>query len=293
MNAILSFIASEFYWEAGRFVPYIIWKRLVQYKNRDDVKFIVMTEPERFDLYGKHADILVPFKLKNSKKYRPNCFRLDNITNDEYMSIIKIFKDNYKDRYNILETIYPSITEKQYVNKNQYPKDKLKYNYMPRNANKEILKKYLSDKPVVILAPRYREGFRRNWPYWNELYDLIYTNTKLIDKYDFVIVGKKPDYVSDDKNRFLDVNQMEQNINTSIVGLTIECIKKAVLTVGSQSAIPNLSLLLGVEALEWGHQKHLHTVVYNVKKTKVKFIDDVKYKVDPKIIYNDMLKILK
>ena len=276
----------------GRFAPYIIWKRTKQYKNRNDVKFITITKPENFDIYGKHSDILVPFRLKDGLKYRANCFRLDNITDEEYISIIKTFKDQFKDRYNILEVIYPEISKKQYLNKNQFPRDKVSYNYLPRDSNLELINKYVNGKPVVVLASRYREGFKRNWPYWNELYDLIYNNQNLINRYNFIIIGKKPDYIPDIKNRFLDVNNMEQNINTSLIGLTIECMKKAVLTIGSQSAIPNISLLFGVHALEWGHQKHLHTVTYNVKKTKVTFLDDNIYKINPKIVYQEMLKIL-
>jgi len=118
-------------------------------------------------------------------------------------------------------------------------------------------------------------------------------NEILMKKYNFVIVGKNPDYIPDNQNRFFDINTIEQNINTSTIGLTIECLKKSVLTIGSQSAIPNISLLFGVHALEWGHQKHLHTVVYNIRRTKVTFLDDHKYQIKPEIIYNEMLKILK
>jgi hypothetical protein len=283
---------GEMYWEFARFAPYVIWKRTKQYKNRSDIKFINITRPENFDIYGRYASILVPFILKDESKYRSNCFRLDNITNEEYISIIKSFKDQFKDRYNILETIYPDISKHQFGNKNQFPKDKMNYNYLPRISNSEVIKKYMNGKPVVILAPRYRAGFRRNWPYWNELYNLISNNQKLIDKYNFVICGRSPDYVPDYKNRFLDVNKMDQNINISLIGLTMTCMKKAVLTVGSQSAIPNISLLFGVHALEWGHQKHLHTVTYNVKKTKVTFLEDNDYTIKPKIVFQEMLKIL-
>jgi hypothetical protein len=62
---------------------------------------------------------------------------------------------------------------------------------------------------------------------------------------------------------------------------------------GSQSAIPNISLLFGIRALEWGHQKHLHTVTYNVRKTKVTFLDDPKYNISPKLVYDEALKLLK
>jgi len=292
-KAVLFHMSGEMYWEFGRFVPHFIWKRKKQYKKQDDVKFIVMTRPENFDMYGRYADILVPFRLKDDTKYKPNCFRLDNLKQEEYISIINLFKKQFQDRYQIIETIYPDITKKQYVNRNQYPKDKMSYEYLPRKANLEMIQKYMNGKPVVILAPRYRHGFRRNWPYWNQLYDMIWETKKLTDKYNFVICGRYPDYVPDQKNRFLDINKMDQNINTSLIGLTMECMKKSVLTIGSQSAIPNISLLFGVHALEWGHQKHLHTVTYNIRKTKVTFLEDLKYEISPKIIYHEILKILK
>ena len=151
----------------------------------------------------------------------------------------------------------------------------------------------MNEKPVVILAPRYREGFKRNWPHWTNLYDLISNNEMLMKKYNFVIIGKDPDYIPDSLNRFFDINMIEQNINTSTIGLTIECLKKSVLTVGSQSAIPNISLLFGVKTIEWGHQKHLHTVTYNIKKTKVTFFEDAKYKISPDTIYKEILNNIK
>jgi len=290
-DAILAFCTGELYWEFGRFAPHIIWKKLKQYKGKD-VTFIVLTKPENFDMYGNHANILVPFRVNNTL-YKPNCFRLDNMTVDEYLSIIDVFKKQFNDRYNILEVVYPNIVGKNYVNRKQYSEEQKNYSYSPRISNAEIVNKYLDKKPVVILAPRYRDGFKRNWSYWTELYNLISSNKTLIEKYNFVICGKKSEYISDEQNRFLDINNFEQTQNTSLIGLTMECMKKSILTIGSQSAIPNISLLFGVHALEWGHQKHLHTVTYNIRKTKVTFLDDPKYTISPNIVYNEIIKILK
>lgn len=292
-NCVITFAACELFWEFGRFAPHIIWKRKNQYKNRKDVKFICITQPENFDIYGRYIDIFVPFRLKNNSKYKPNCFRLDNLSQEDYLAILTEFKNQFKDRYNILEFITPNTSKKEYLNKNQFSREQSLYDYLPRKANEELIHKYMNGKPVIILAPRYREGIRRNWPHWNDFYDLIFNNDKLMSKYNFVICGKDPDYIPDYKKRFLDINYMDQNINTSLIGLTMEYMNKAVLTVGSQSAIPNISLLFGVHALEWGHQKHLHTVTYNIRKTKVTFLDDTNYNISPKKIYKEMLNILK
>lgn len=291
-DAILFFCVGEMFWEFGRFAPHFIWKKLNQYKGRKNTDFIVLTKPENFDMYGTHADILVPFRL-NDPSHKANCFRLDNMTNEEYLAIVNLFKNQFSDRYNILEVVYPKITGKNYVNRKQYLEEQKNYNYSPRGSNREIVNTYLNEKPAVILAPRFRDGFRRNWPHWNNLYDLIFSNKILIEKYNFVICGKPSEYISDEQHRFLDINNFEQTKNTSLIGLTMECMKKAILTVGSQSAIPNISLLFGVHALEWGHQKHLHTVTYNIRKTKVTFLDNPNYDIKPEKVYEEMIKILK
>jgi hypothetical protein len=108
-----------------------------------------------------------------------------------------------------------------------------------------------------------------------------------------MIVGNKGQYISDEKDRFLDISKVQQSINTSTCGILMEVIKKSVLTVGSQSAIPNISLLFGVPALEWGNQKHLHTIDYNIKRTKVKFLEDISFSISPEKIFIEIENILK
>ena len=57
---------GEFYWEAGRFAPLLPAMRARKYKDRD-VKYVVFTREERFDLYGKYADILIPHKTVHDR----------------------------------------------------------------------------------------------------------------------------------------------------------------------------------------------------------------------------------
>ena len=52
---------GELSWEFYRFAPYAIYLK----KRNPDIKLIVLTRKERFDLYGKHADILIPLRIKN------------------------------------------------------------------------------------------------------------------------------------------------------------------------------------------------------------------------------------
>ena len=144
----------------------------------------------------------------------------------------------------------------------------------------------------MVIAPRFRKGIKRNWKNWEELYDLICKN-EFLKNFNFIICGKKPDYIIDPKNRFYDVNNISLNTKTSLIGITMESIKRSVLTVGSQSGIPNLSLMLKTPVLEWGNEKRYHTKTYNPKKTNIVFLEDHKYKISAKEILREMISILK
>jgi len=284
-------IISELGWEILRFAPYIIYKYLNQYKN---CKLIILTRPERFDLYGEYADILVPLKIEGDYiKYKPNCFRLDNFPINKYKEIANRFFNKYKDRYKIIDHVYPDISGKKFLHKDYYPKNQLLSNFRPRTENKKLVLNYIKqDKPWVVLSPRYRKGFKRNWPYWNKLYDIIW-KSNLKSKFYFIIAGKKNEYVPDKKGRFFDLNDISLNNNSSLIGITIFTVRNSILTIGSQSAIPNLSLLLKTKVLEWGDQKLLHTKTYNYTNTEITYIDDKNFNINYEIIFNRINSLLK
>ena len=64
-NAILlGPVVGEFFWEFFRFAPLLPHFRRKQHR-RSDITYIVLTREERFDIYGKMANILVPLKIPN------------------------------------------------------------------------------------------------------------------------------------------------------------------------------------------------------------------------------------
>lgn len=284
---------GELFWEFARFSPILPY----YYKkyHKQNVKFIVMTRPDRFDIYGKYANIFVPLRVDgDGTKYKPDCFRLMGYPVKKYMNIVNQFYNKYQKRFKILKHIYPKMENKLFARKNQFSNNEMILKWKPRIENNNSIDSYIpNNKPLITIAPRFRSGLRRNWNKWQEFFDMIMSDDKLIKKYNFVICGKEPDYIPDNKKRFYDINNIELNSDISIIGLTIECIKRSILVVGSQSGLPNIAMLLGIETLEWGHQKHLHKTVYNVKKTPVHFIEDMHYNIGPDIIFNKMIKLIK
>ncbi len=287
---------GELYWECGRFAP--ILSHMVNHPSPKDrsSKYIVLTREDRFDLYGTHADILVPLKIPDdyNGKIQPDCFRLHGMKKGLYKELIELFRKKYEKDYKIVRHIYPNITKNIFANKNQFAKEKMSYVFSPRKANYKLVDEYITDdKPLVVLAPRFRKGYRRNWPRWEEFYDILYRDEFLMDKFQFIICGKKGEYIRDSKDRFLDMTKIPLQEGSSLIGLLLVIMERAILTVGSQSAIPNISLLYKVEVLEFGNQKQLHTKTYNHFNTPIKFINNAKYNIDPMEFFNYMKQILK
>lgn len=286
---------GELYWEFGRFAPMLPYLKKYVYQKKD-VIYIVMTREERFDIYGRYANIFIPLRIPGDYDTKmPNCFRLNNFPIEEYEKLKNEFYSIYRKKYKILEHIAPKVDKANYVNKFQYDRNKMIFTYKPRLKNYEVVENFLpkDNKKIIILAPRYRKGFRRNWNSWPKFYDILYNNKELYEKYNFVICGKNGEYIPDDKNRFLDMNQIKLEQDCSLIGLLMVLMSKAYFTFGSQSSIPNISLLYNVDVLEFGCQKNLHTRTYNIKNTPITFIENKNYDIEPEIILENLIELLK
>lgn len=286
---------GEMYWEGGRFAPLLPYYKFKKYKD-EDIKYIVLTREERFDFYGSLADVLVPLRIPGDyEDKQPNCFKLNGLKAYEYNDIAKRFHKKYSKKFNVIEHVYPSVKKPAFLNKNQFPKSNMIFEYRPRTSNYNLVNEYLSNskKPWIVLAPRHRNGFKRNWKRWPEFYDLIWNDKTLQDKFNFVICGRPNEYIPDEKNRFFDMNKIQLQENTSLIGLLLVILEKSSFVFGSQSAIPNLGLLYKVPVLEFGCQKALHTKTYNHFNTTITFVEDRKYNIEPKVIFKKFKKLVQ
>jgi len=284
---------GEFYWEAGRFAPMLPYFIKKKYRNRD-VKYIILTRRERFDLYGQFADIMVPLHIENDyKKKRPECFRLIGFRPEKYNDLASKFRSQYSKRFNIVEHVFPNVKKPQFLNKNQFRKDHMIFKYKPRADNYAVIDKFVpDDKPLVVLGSRHRKGFRRNWGRWQDFYDLLWKDKQMLKDFNFILCGKKGEYVPDKHERYLDMTTFPIPKKGSLSGLLLVVLSRSIFTFGSQSAIPNLSLLYRVPVLEFGCQKALHTRTYNVRNTPIEFIVNPKYDIEPKVIMKKLKPLI-
>lgn len=287
-KAVLTLCVGELYWELARFVPYILFKK----KNEPETDFFAITREDRYDLYGNYIKDIIPLNIQGDGiDKKAECFRLNNFSLGEYYKLIEFEKNKLLQKYDEVETIFPKLENSFFAKTLQFPTDKFSYDYMAREKNKLIIEKFCNEnkKEIIIIAPRFREGIPRNWSNWKDFYNLVF-NSDLNEKFTFILCGKKPDYIED--KRFLDLNTFVCE-GTSLIGLTIELIKKSKLLVGTQSALPSFSLLLGTEVLQWGHnRKILTSKEYNPFEIRQTFLDDHKYCQKASIIFDKLKQIL-
>jgi len=139
-NAILvgPFI-GELWWEIFHFSGHILYQKIKNPKT----KVIVLTRPNRFDLYGCYCDVLIPLKIENEREYGQECFTLKNFSVPYYNAIIKKFRESYENKYNVKQHIYPSI-DPFYNLKWQLPRSQFIYTFKPRMINRDITNKIYS-----------------------------------------------------------------------------------------------------------------------------------------------------
>lgn len=290
-DAILAFHVGEFGWELLRFAPHVLWNYRKKYNSQ--VKLIVCSRDDRYDFYGEDVDIFHPFN-KDEPNMIQDCFKLTGFRDRDYYDHLNYLIQLYSKKYNIIETICPKIDKRKYTQKNQFPQNQMDYNFKPRENNKELFEfiGYDDKRPSIVIAPRFRKGIKRNWPYWKEFYDLI---EPLSEKINFIICGKEPDIISDDRFTSITYHDPEWDMDSewSLVGVIIETIKNSILTIGSQSGVPTLSNILGTPTIQWGNERNAHTKTYNVNNTETIFLDDPKFDIDPKIVFKELMKFLK
>jgi len=202
---------GELTWEFFRFAPYVIHLK----KENPDVKIIVLTRQERFDLYGKYANILVPLRINDDKKYEQSEFGLLKYNIDSYETVAKYFFEKYNKDYKILNHFYPKIRSWQKKIKWQFSRIEMNYNFNVRKTNNEIVDSIIGNYVNMVFVDKGYEYRTNN--YLTIYYEDFITNV---------------------------VEQVD-NIRSTFLGCLISLLKRVEFTVGNlESYISHLSILL-------------------------------------------------
>lgn len=201
---------GELSWEYFQFAPYAIYVK----KNDAKSNLVVYTRPDRFDLYGQYADILVPLRIKNENYYKQTSFKLQGYDDLICEGLNHMFASKYKKFFrNSVHHCVPDISSLRYNLKWQFPREKMDYDFRPRLLNRQYINKIFNTKDVIVVDKEYN--------YDNRNYNIIHIS-------DFNIEVQK-------------VN----NKNLTYLGCLIELIKIAKFTISDlKSDVGRLSILL-------------------------------------------------
>ena len=214
-------------------------------KENPDSNLIVYTRPERLDLYGKYADILIPLRIKNDSDVLQHKYLLSGLSKSNYDKMIQLFKRKYRDHYDIKDHIYPDITNYKSHNKWQFSRHMLNYEFKPRSDNKKLINKHIKlNKNRYIVVDL--SGL-----YLDESFYYIEELDRILDK-DIMFICYNPNKLNTNlifsSRNILDLNILKYDIKTSLIGCLILCIKKALFTISNNfSDATQLSLLLGTK----------------------------------------------
>jgi hypothetical protein len=227
---------GEVTWEFFRFAPYIIHLK----KERPEIKVIVFTRPNRFDLYGQYADILVPLNIPNDKPENQHCFTIRNLSATTYSKLVDKFRKKYETRFEIVNHIYPDISYFYYKLKWQFPRGLMDYDFKPRKNNYRFINNYLkTDKNVLI-------------------------NFNFSEKFQLVKVIEKEKHFPVFMNMFSDDYLANKRSSCTFLGSLIELLKKCKVVVSDlNSHVAHLSLLVGTPVISSGEspsQDHLKLI---------------------------------
>jgi len=254
-------------WEMYNFAPYAIHLK----KENPATQMIVYTRPDRFDLYGSYADTLIPLRIKNDNKLYHNKFSLKGLDQTNYKKMIRMVNRKYQSYRDIENHFYPDISENNYEVRWQFPRDKMDYNFKPRQSNETFLSKLIGDNKIIFID---LSGF-----YFEESFYFLVKLNKLFDK-KICFVCYNPNNVDCEilfsSRKIINLHKFNHNENTSILGCSIIAMKKAIITISMNiSNISHMSLLLGKKLFLCRDYDKEFVKLINPHKTQIQSIDDL------------------
>jgi len=206
---------GELSWEFFRFAPHAIYLK----KKDPNLRIIVLTREEHFDLYGQYSDILLPLRIRDDDLMQRDCFKLSNYKEEYYNTIIKYFKIKYRRRFNIINHIRPDIRLWRYKVKWQLPRSEMDYDFKPRKNNVVIAEKSIDGYLGIVDCAGTKARSDRN------------TLINSFDLYDKINENLFPEKCSE-------------------LGSMIECIKRCNYIIGNvRTDISHLGLLMGIPVI--------------------------------------------
>ncbi len=213
---------GELSWEILRLAPFVAHVKKVSEKPS---KVIVLTRPERFDLYGLNADSLIPLILQNDKEELQDGHGIKGFDIDSYDKLVKAFRTRFLPRYQIVKHYHFDLTEPfrrvHWQTMKGFSRDKLYYNLQPRPGNRIIVNSLVKGITTPMIYIDSNET--------NEDYKEIFKNYIMFN------------------NSFFKRIPTEIPPDVTFLGCCMELIKRCKFVIGSlEGPVSILALMLGI-----------------------------------------------
>ena len=211
---------GELSWEILRLVPFVAYMK----KAHKETKMVVLTRPDRFDLYGMNADIMVPLVLQMDNEDLQDGHGIKGFDFQNHDKLVKAFSSRFDKKYDIIKHYYFDLTEPfrkvKWQTMKGFSRDKLYYDFRPRTGNR-----------IVV------DALTKNFD------KMIYINFTLD-------ISQSTDVIKDYKvfdRSFFDDMESTIPIDASFIGCYIELVKRCKFVIGSlDDPLSILSLMLGI-----------------------------------------------
>ena len=268
MKLIIGPFGGEFGWELCYWQAHIRW---LKERYPTGIDFLPVTFTGRQAFYRDFVEEIVFHSDVVLDRFgRLDCYNSQGITRREYFTYAGALVDRYE--------AYGAITTPNHNGRFYIPSDKMAFKkFHPMHTLKSLINLPPVKKKSVMIFPRYR-GDSRDWaePNWVEL---VYQLGKA--GYEVVIGGVKSascliDYEGEGVINLMQIFKGDPFYSLDLVLYYLTKVRAAL---GSQSALPILSMHQEVPTLMWGHEKERHEKELNYFGTPCRFIEDPEYKV--------------
>lgn len=131
-------------WECLYFCGHVLYLATIE-----NLGLVVCTRPDRFDLYGQYADVLVPLRFQESKSLFSG-FTDKSVSSSRYHVYAKKFASYYQKKFDVVKHVYPEVSGFSSLVKWQFPRHQVNYSFRPRKKCYKKVRHLLSGMDIFV-----------------------------------------------------------------------------------------------------------------------------------------------
>lgn len=294
-NLVFGPYMGDLYNEILYWAPLVRLVRIMEvYKN---TKLFVITKRDRIDLYMNKYDDFFTYDIEDEADIYPvKGFTRVGMPLTAMEGIIERaefwFKRTEPSReFRYVVPAYPEHRAEGFIGTGDFLYDnKHRYKMLIEN----FIRQYKDKIPIVINSYHRNDEKHMNWGdyNWRRLFNTLERSNKYLV---FVSGLDNTYYFNPPRKNFVNLHDfVNPNLNTNIIGLTMEAMKQSKITVGLNPNACALAITMKCPIMYWGPDADVYSnKLVNITKVKRKIIKDVSLSLDPTTVFQEIPKFIK